>query len=156
MEEQLQIRTLGTLEFHQSGSIVTDFPSRKAEALLVYLAVERNIAHRRETLFTLLWPGMPEKSARHNLRQVLYTLRQMFPEADNRRGGEPVPVILADRQTIQVNPDAEVLVDLHQMEDLLASSKVHDHLNLAGCQTCIQAIEKAADLYGGFLPGRQQ
>ncbi len=80
MEEQLQIRTFGTLEVHKSGSIVTDFPSRKAEALLVYLAVERNIAHRRESLFTLLWPGMPEKSARHNLRQVLYALRKLFSE----------------------------------------------------------------------------
>jgi DNA-binding SARP family transcriptional activator len=47
----------------------------KSQALLIYLAVERDHPHRRDSLFTLLWPGMPEKSARHNLNQAVYALR---------------------------------------------------------------------------------
>ena len=61
MSACLSITTLGDLTFQQNGETITSFPSRKAEALLVYLAIEKESSHRRESLFTLLWPGMPEK-----------------------------------------------------------------------------------------------
>ena len=70
-------------------------PRRKALALLAYLVVEGNRPHRRESLFTLLWPGMPEKSARHVLSQTLYALRQVFPDLEDPQG-DPVPILLVD------------------------------------------------------------
>lgn len=60
---------MGELSFQLGEEVISGFSSRKEEALLVYLAVEKKTIHRRENLFTQLWPGMPESSARNNLRQ---------------------------------------------------------------------------------------
>ena len=100
MKKSLVITTLSELTFQLDGEAVSGFSSRKAEALLVYLAIEKGVAHRRERLFTLLWPGMPEKSARNNLRQVLFALRKAFPEfAPPQDDEDPSPWIIAGRLT---------------------------------------------------------
>ncbi len=143
----LSIETFGNLTIEFDGEPITSFSSRKAEALLIYLAVERETAHRRESLFTLLWPGMPEKSARHNLRQLLYALRQTFPAVTALEGEKTVPLLRADRQTIQINPQAAVTVDVHQLDQLLEGTQVHDHLNLGSCERCLPALEAAVDMY---------
>ncbi len=154
MNRGLTITTLGELAFQQNGEAVTGFPSRKTEALLVYLAVERGYSHRRESLFTLLWPGMPERSARHNLRQLLYTLRRLFPNVAAHEAGEGVPLLLVDRQTVEVNPQAVVDVDVHRLDRILEGTRGHNHLSLAGCEACPQALEGAVALYTGeFLSG---
>ena len=75
---RLSLNLLGPFEACLNGEAVHDLRSRPVQALLIYLAVERSRAQRREGLFTLLWPGMPEKSARHNLSQALYALRQAY------------------------------------------------------------------------------
>ena len=149
MNVTLTITALGDLTIQENGQIITSFPSRKTEALLIYLAVQRGTAHRRESLFTLLWPGMPEKSARHNLRQVLYSLRQIFPEVAANDGEENIPLLLTDRQTVQVNPAATLEVDTHTLDCLFEETQVHDHLALEGCARCIKALNEAVDLYQG-------
>jgi len=148
----LTITTLGKLNIQQNGSRVTGFSSRKAEALLVYLAVERGNPIRRESLFTLLWPGMPEKSARHNLRQVLYSLGQTFPEV-TIEGNEFAALLLADRKSVRINPEAAVEVDVHQLDRNLQKTQVHDHLSLGSCDNCIQTLVETVTLYGGEFLG---
>ena len=49
-------------------------------ALLVYLAVESERPHRRESLVGLLWPDYAERSARANLRHSLANLRSASVE----------------------------------------------------------------------------
>lgn len=128
-----------------------NIPAQKAQALLIYLSVERGTPHRREQLFTLLWPGMPEKSARHNLSQVLYTLRQVFPFLKDKNG-EQIPLLLADRQTIQLHPEVEVEIDVERLEAVVKRVKSHDHARLVECERCIQALGQIVDEYrGDFL-----
>jgi DNA-binding SARP family transcriptional activator/TolB-like protein len=50
--------------------------SRKARALLAYLAMQPDYRARREELATLLWGDGPNQRARHSLRQCLMALRQ--------------------------------------------------------------------------------
>lgn len=50
---------------------------RKAAGLLAYLALDGRTP--RSTLAGLLWPDVPERSARSNLRQTLYRLRRLDP-----------------------------------------------------------------------------
>ena len=45
-------------------------------ALLVYLAVEADHPHRRQSLAGLLWPESDQDRARHALVQTLYALRR--------------------------------------------------------------------------------
>jgi DNA-binding SARP family transcriptional activator/TolB-like protein len=50
--------------------------SRKARALLAYLAMQRDCRGTREELATLLWGDGPDQQARHSLRQCLIALRR--------------------------------------------------------------------------------
>ena len=117
---------------------------RSAQALLVLLAVEGR-AQQREQLVELLWPGMPLSSGRKNLRQTLYELRQLFPEVDAREGAVRVPLLLADRQTISLNPQAAVALDTTRFDAFMRARDA-------------QALRQAVALYRGdflsdfFLP----
>jgi WD40 repeat protein/DNA-binding SARP family transcriptional activator len=68
----------------------------------------------------LLWPGMPPDSARTNLRQNLYYLRQTIPDVTASTEKDAIPFLLADRQTVQLNPDYPIDLDLARFGDLLA------------------------------------
>ena len=93
----------------------TGFVSNKVRALLFYLAVEADRAHRRESLAGLLWPEWPDRSARTNLRNALANLRQAIGDRD----AEP-PFLLVTRETIQRNPESDASVDVSAFGDLVA------------------------------------
>ena len=67
---------LGTFEAEACDGRPADLTSRKARALIAYLAVESGRAHTREFLATLLWGDIGEERARHNLRQTLSKIRK--------------------------------------------------------------------------------
>jgi DNA-binding SARP family transcriptional activator len=68
---KLVVRLLGGYRVELDGEPVTNFRSDKVRALLVYLAVEADRPHRRETLAGLLWPDQPDTDANSNFRQTL-------------------------------------------------------------------------------------
>ena len=152
---QLSLSLLGAFQASLNDETVTGFRTNKVQALLVYLAVEPE-PQRRESLMTLLWPGMPERSARHNLRQILYHLRQAIPELSSKDSGDDghtaVSLLQANRQTIQLNPLAAVTSDAGRFEELLQRVQAHSHVDLLTCFSCRQTLEQAAELYkGDFL-----
>jgi predicted ATPase/DNA-binding SARP family transcriptional activator len=122
----LEIRTLGGLSILKDGEAVNELGSRKAEALLVYLAVEGG-QHPRKTLAALLWPESPEKQAASSLRVTLSTLRKTL--------GSYLEI---SRTDVGVNANAGIEVDLVQLEQELA----HDPID--------RALEK---VQGDFLEG---
>lgn len=125
----------------------------KIRALLVYLAVETN-THRREELMTLLWPELEQTAAQSNLRQTLYRLRKTVPDVTPRHNhtSAAVPLLLADRLNIQLNPQADITLDVRTFQQLLGEVKRHDHQTLAECRPCLDRLERAAALYrGDFL-----
>ncbi len=116
----LEMNLLGPMEARLNGRPVAEVhANRKVGALLAYLAVEGHRLQRRETLIGLLWPGMPERSARHNLSQTLYMLKGLFPELDAREGPGRVPLVLANRQGVGLNADAALVVDVQRFKALL-------------------------------------
>ncbi|MBE2224751.1 MAG: protein kinase, partial [Anaerolineae bacterium] len=131
------------------GEPVTGFRTQKVQALLACLAAEPHTAHRRERLMTLLWPGMPEPSARANLRQILFHLRQAIPDFDH--DGTLVPLLIANRHTIQLNPEADITIDTTQFEALLTEVQRHQHVELLTCDTCYQTLQTAVSLYRGHF-----
>jgi DNA-binding SARP family transcriptional activator len=54
--------------------------SRKAKALLAWLAVNPDRQHPREKLASVLWPDSDEIQGRHSLRQALGELRKVLPD----------------------------------------------------------------------------
>ena len=73
----LQVRLLGELEADFDGNAVTLPTSRRACALLAWLAL-RPGPHSRSRLAALLWPDVLDASARASLRSALWALRAAF------------------------------------------------------------------------------
>jgi predicted ATPase/DNA-binding SARP family transcriptional activator/tetratricopeptide (TPR) repeat protein len=115
----LKLSLLGPFTAALDDTPFDHFSTHKVQALLIYLAVEKDCVHPRQGLMELLWPGMPLESAQVNLRQTIYRLRKALPEVDKRSGCEAVPLILSDRQVVQLNPEGEVYVDVNEFRKLI-------------------------------------
>ena len=112
----------------ESGGERIALATRKALALLAYVAVERNGASRAE-LASLLWPENPEDQARASLRQELSRLNQHMGEALQK----------PSQQMLQLSPNW-IEVDLWAFQDALEAKQ----------------YQQALELYrGGFLQGLQ-
>ena len=136
----LSLLLLGPFSASLDGKVLGSFRTRLAQALLIYLACEP-VRHQREHLMTLIWPDSSSASGQQNLRQNLYLLRQLIPDVAGTNGQSSVPLILADRETVQLNPAAAVDVDAHRFNALLDKMPVEP-----------RQLEEAAQLYrGDFL-----
>jgi DNA-binding SARP family transcriptional activator len=87
----LAVRLLGPLELFVDGAALA-LPSRKARALLGYLAIRQGTAVDRGILAELLWGDRSEEQARASLRQALSELKAALGEAGN--------AIAATRETV--------------------------------------------------------
>ena len=110
---RLALSLLGAFTVSLDGKPLSGMQTDKVRGLLIYLAVERWRAHRRQSLAGLFWPDYPEEGARANLRQALANLRQVLGEEQN----EP-PFLLVERETLQLNPQGECLLDVTEFERL--------------------------------------
>jgi DNA-binding SARP family transcriptional activator len=90
-------------------------PTRKARALLAYLAIPLGRPHPREKLASLLWGDMPDAPARGNLRQSLSRIQRALA----RTG---VPGMIFREDTVALDPSA-VEVDVAAFEKLLGESR---------------------------------
>jgi DNA-binding SARP family transcriptional activator len=55
----LELRFLGQFDLRLDGQVL-DIPSRPAQSLLAFLALNAGILHRRELLSGMLWPDSTE------------------------------------------------------------------------------------------------
>ena len=95
----LTLLLLGTPEIRHAGRVAT-FPTRKALALLTYLAVEGG-QHSREKLTALFWPESDAERGRTVLRRTLAYLREAL-----RAGDQPAdtPHLVVERDALGFNP----------------------------------------------------
>ena len=154
-KSHMSLFTLGSLRIEIDGQSLTHFRTNLVPALLVYLAVEDALhgpqPHRRDTIIDLLWPGLPDKSARANLRQNLYLLRKTIADSplQAESAAEVDEFLLGDYQALQINPNAAYDLDVADFIYLLQSTQSHEHLNLTNCPTCQQQLQTAVSLYQG-------
>ena len=127
----LSLLLLGPFQATLNGRPLTNLPTDKIRALLVYLALHPQHAIPRHKLAALFWPEQADGTARQNLRQSLYRLRQaldhVIPESS-------ATLLAISRTTVQLN-SPYVTIDVLQFEKMLAQNRVAE----------------AADLYGGEL-----
>jgi predicted ATPase/DNA-binding SARP family transcriptional activator len=133
----LILSLLGPFAASLVGRALTKFRTNKVQALLIYLAVENKQAHRRDFLMELLWPGLPQPSAQVNLRQTIHRLNQAIPALVAKEPGstihdtETVPLLLSDRQSVQINPDGAYDLDVTVFTDLLKGKPTPEKLTQA-------------------------
>jgi class 3 adenylate cyclase/two-component SAPR family response regulator/tetratricopeptide (TPR) repeat protein len=109
---RLTLTLLGGFRARLEGGAPVALPTRKAQALLAYLAVPAGLAHPRDKLASLLWGSTVETTARTSLRQTLYALRKSLAGADRQ-------ALRVDGETVTLDP-AAVTVDVAEFEQLVA------------------------------------
>ncbi len=119
-------------------------PTRKIESLLAFLVLHPE-PHAREELAALLWGDVSDDLAHSSLRRALVLLRQAL-------GAD---LLLADRTSIQLNPDLPLWADAHafqsQAESFLHSASPESAINLALYQG-----DLLADFYDDWIAPRRE
>src|SRR5262249_52573358 len=130
----LTLRLLGEVEVARGGERLSLPASRKARALLAYLAATGQ-PHRRDRLCSMFW-DIPD-DPRGALRSTLSRLRAVVDEPGRQR-------IIAERDSIRFD-DSGVAVDIKAVRQLLSAGVD---------QVSLSALESAAVLFrGDFAEG---
>jgi DNA-binding SARP family transcriptional activator/CheY-like chemotaxis protein len=116
------VTLLGGFRLEVHGEVRT-LPTRKAEALLAYLAIRADRPHRRDALASLLWGDVSTSQARHSLRQALLRIRRVFADVLH-------PVLVTDGEVVRINR-APVDVDVSMFESLAAAPSADDRARAA-------------------------
>jgi predicted ATPase/DNA-binding SARP family transcriptional activator len=128
---QYHLYLLGAFRIEKNSRAIR-FPTRKVESLLAYLVLFPK-AHSREKLAALFWGDSTDEQARHSLRTALATIRKKLGD-----------VLLADRETVQLNPDTSIWADVREFE------KIGDwRLEISG--SSISNLQSLLSLYRGDL-----
>jgi predicted ATPase/DNA-binding SARP family transcriptional activator len=151
---ELCIHTLGHSHVFIGGELVNNFETNKVYALLVYLAVESKRPIKRGTLAGLLWSDQPEEKALHSLRQALSGLRKALGEKKEKIPLDKLhtPIILAVKDTLQINPEVDLWLDFHAFEKQLHLAYKHFQVLNGKGKINIRRLKQAVSLYkGSFL-----
>src|SRR5437868_12731978 len=108
----LCLNVLGPPEVYHDGRRLS-FALRKAQALLLYLAVEGGL-HPRSQLAALLWPDSEPQDARKALRNALTLLRHLL--ADRDASARAPSHLLSQQELLGLDPQAPLELDLEVVQ----------------------------------------
>ncbi|MCZ7570278.1 MAG: NB-ARC domain-containing protein [Ardenticatenaceae bacterium] len=129
MEAIFHLRLFGAVQVEREGKPVRGFKSRKALAVLSYLALQARPVSRSH-LADLFWGEKTEARGRANLSWVLHRLATLLPGC-----------LQVDRHSVQFRPGPRFWLDTVAFVDLVAQGEP-------------AALAAAAELYRGeFLAG---
>lgn len=144
MSIKLEINALGGLKITLDGEKLPKLASRKADALLVYLACTGQ-SHSREKLGTLLWDDRSTRQSLSNLSVLLWSLNKHLAK-----------FLDADRQTIGVRPKINLWVDVTHFEQKIAEALALKKMSPGLGPESVTQLEAALAIYrGDFLDGFQ-
>jgi len=129
----LAIRCLGGFETSVACGSRVDFPTKRAKALLAYLARHPGRRASRDQLGALFWGSCGDERARINVRQTLMLARKTLSHST-------CPCIVSEGDALYLDPD-HVEVDVAEFDELCRERSPG-------------ALERAGELYRGeFLEG---
>ena len=127
----MRLNLLDGFDLRTDGGERLALTSKKARALLAFLACPPGKVHGRERLATLLWSSSPDAQARASLRQAVAAIRRILPDVMT----EPRP---GEADSLAVDP-AALQVDVTAFE---AADPADD-----------AEADRAIDLYAGDFLG---
>lgn len=137
MNNQLRIELLGGCTVRHNNQIITDFKSRKAEALLAYLAYQQRPFSRIE-LAQIFWSESDPQQAAANLRKTLSELRHHVGD-----------FLVINRDDVSINSMANYWLDTAEFTRLINQGQQTTTVTEQQA-----ALETAIALYhGDFLAG---
>jgi predicted ATPase/DNA-binding SARP family transcriptional activator len=138
----LRLCLLGPPHVEDDGATVS-IPTRKATALLAYLAVTGQV-HSRETVATMFWPEYERSRAFANLRRTLWLLNQALGKGWLDAGAE----------TIGLRQEAGLWLDVVVFRDHLSACPAEEPAETEACSACLTSLATAAALYrDDFMAG---
>lgn len=137
----LHVRLLGGLAVSWGKEPLPPIAGAMPRSLFAYLLTYRDRPHTRDLLAGTFWPDLPDNVARRRLTQALWQIRRAL---------SPHPVLLTEGDTVQVNPDLPLWLDVQEFGEL-----VDWEIGKSGQpSTNLPALEQAVNLYQGeFLAG---
>lgn len=117
--DRYRVRLLGGFAVEEPPT--TPPPGGRATAILAVLALAGPLGCTRERLMALLWPDDDETHARHKLRDVLYTLRQILGSG----------ILTGPGESLRLDP-AVVLSDVGTFRDALRAGHLEDAVGAYG------------------------
>jgi adenylate cyclase len=115
----LRLTLFGDFSLARADGGEVPLKSKKAKALLAYLALPLGKAHSREEIMALLWSDRGEAQARASLRQVLSGLRKEL-------GDEGAAALKISDDALSLDPDAVLINKANGSDELLAGFQLHD------------------------------
>jgi predicted ATPase/DNA-binding SARP family transcriptional activator len=132
----LRIYLLGQFKL-KSDDRPIELPSRPAQSLLAYMALNAGVTHRREKLASLLWPEASESNARSYLRQALWRIRKALESTS-----------LSGEDFLQIS---DISVTFKEHSDYWLDAAI---LLRAAEEKSLKELTETASLYRGeLLPG---
>ncbi|MCJ7735030.1 MAG: AAA family ATPase, partial [Anaerolineales bacterium] len=141
MEKILTIQLLGNFHLLYDGETVPGIESPRLQSFLAYLLIHQDSPQSRQQLSYTFWPDSSESQARTNLRNMLYRLREVLPEADQ--------YLDIGSQTLWWQPDAPFKTDLDDFKR--AVDHTEDTGNGKDQAAHQQALKEAVEAYQGDL-----
>src|SRR6266571_1363015 len=146
----LRLDVLGAPEVFHDGSRLT-FSLRKAQALLIYLAVEGGM-HSRSKLAAFLWPDSEPPAARTGLRTALTLLRGLF--ADSDASPSQHSHLLIEHEMLGLNPHVPLELDLDVLQQAYQAMRLSAAHTEQQRATLVALFQHAlAQVRGPFLDG---
>ncbi len=118
----LRVRLLGDLEIESDGGAIEPPSSRRARALLGWLALERRL-HTRSALAARFWPDVLDESARTSLRSALSAVRRSL-------GPDSERYLIAGRNDVGLAGDSEVWTDVAEFARRVEQDRLEEALEL--------------------------
>ena len=140
----LEITTLGGLRIKQGGKPVERLASRKATALLVYLACTRQPLGR-PLAANMLWPASGREHALRNLGVAVRQLRKHL------RGD-----LILNAEGLALNSEAAVWLDVHALQAHLAAGRTVSAVELYGGSFLDGFPTRDIPAFGQWVAGERQ
>ncbi|MGD8397660.1 MAG: tetratricopeptide repeat protein, partial [Anaerolineae bacterium] len=142
----LRVHLLGGLLITWDGKQMPVISGVVTRSLFAYLATYRDRAHTRDLLAGTFWPDVPDAVARRRLSQSLWQIRKAL---------SPLPVLLTEGDTIQLNPDLPFWVDATAFEQACQpGAGAATWTDGEAASPYLDLLQETADLYQGeFLSG---
>lgn len=142
----LSVSLFGKFRAWRGQQVLANLDAQKVQELLCYLLLHRERPHPREVLADLLWSDWPTAQSLKYLRKALWQLQAAL---DTQAECSQDHVLLVETDWIQVNPEANLWLDVTKFQQAFAlvQGVPGQALNVDR----VQALQEAVNLYQGDL-----
>lgn len=142
---QQRIMVIDGLAIYNGEGEAVPLRSRKAQALIGYIALSRELAGAQDRMATLIWPERSLSEARRALAQCLHLV-------DKSLGADSAPAVVRRGNLVGLSP-ARVSVDVVRMIGDLGEARIEDVLLTRGdwADAILLGLEDTSALFKAWL-----